>query len=171
VCSISDFKGLLLDDYHRYVLERELSMWHLYYLPDKLLTGKTVLDIGAGCGETAQFYLNHGASKVVCIEPNKKLLEYLRKNFGEDPRVVIVPDFIDHVKMDIEGAEEGMIFEAHFPVKVRKLSGSPRETLWRIERRTGLWATFLIEIGPRVYRLIRDSPFEGVAKRLRDLIG
>ncbi len=171
MCSISDFQGLLLDDYHRYVLERELSMWHLYYLPSKSLAGKTVLDLGAGCGETAQFYLNHGASRVVCIEPESKSLEYLRKNFGKDPRVVIVSDFIDHIKMDIEGAEEGMIFEAHFPVRVRKLSGSPRETLWRIERRTGLWAMFLVKVGPRAYRLIRDSPFEGVAKRLRDLVG
>jgi len=146
-------------------------MWHLYYLPHKSLAGKTVLDLGAGCGETAQFYLNHGASRVVCIEPESKSLEYLRKNFGKDPRVVIVSDFIDHIKMDIEGAEEGMIFEAHFPVRVRKLSGSPRETLWRIERRTGLWAMFLVKVGLRAYRVIRASPFEGVAKRLRDLVG
>ena len=171
MCSISDFDGLQLDDYHRYVLERELSMWHLYYLPNKSLVGKTVLDLGAGCGETAHFYLNHGASRVICVEPDKKLLERLRRNFGDDPRVVIVPEFVDHIKMDIEGAEEGMIFEAHFLVKLRKLSGSPRETLWRIERRSGLRAAIMIAVGPRVYRLIRDSPFEGIAKRLRDLVG
>lgn len=153
------------------MLERELSMWHLYYLPRKPLVGKTVLDLGAGCGETAKFFLNHGASRVVCVEPESKCLEYLQKNFGKDPRVLIVSEFIDHIKIDIEGAEEGMIFEAHFPVKVRKLSGSPRETLWRVEKRTGLWAAFLVKVGPRAYRLIKDSPLEGVAKRLRDLIG
>jgi hypothetical protein len=146
-------------------------MWHLYYLPRKPLAGKTVLDLGAGCGETAKFFLNHGASRVVCVEPDNKCLDYLRKNFGNDPRVTIVSDFVDHIKVDIEGAEEGMIFEAHFPVKVRKLSGSPRETLWRVEKRTGLWAAFLVKFGPRAYRLIRDSPLEGVAKRLRDLVG
>ena len=108
---------------------------------------------------------------MVCIEPDSKCLEYLRQNFGKDPRVVIVSDSIDHIKIDIEGAEEGMIFEAHFPVKVRKLSGSPRETLWRIEKRTGLWAAFLVKVGPRAYRLIRDPPLEGVAKRLRDFVG
>lgn len=171
MCTISDFRGLLLDDYHRHILERELSMWHLYYLPRKPLTGKTVLDLGAGCGETAKFFLNHGANRVVCVEPNIKWLEYLRKNFENDPRVVIVSNFIDHIKMDIEGGEEGMIFEAHFPLKVRKLSGSPRETLWRIEKRTGLWAAFLVKVGPTAYRLIRGSPLEGVAKRLRDLLG
>ena len=146
-------------------------MWHLYYLPHKPLAGKTVLDLGAGCGETAKFFLNHGASRVVCIEPDSKCLEYLRQNFGKDPRVVIVSDSIDHIKIDIEGAEEGMIFEAHFPVKVRKLSGSPRATLWRIEKRTGLWGALLVKVGPRAYRLIRDSPLEGVAKRLRDFVG
>jgi SAM-dependent methyltransferase len=171
VCSISDFRGLSLDDYHRHILERELSMWHLYYLPSKSLVGKTVLDLGAGCGETAQFFLNHGASRVVCVEPNSTWLEYLQKNFGNDPRVEIVSDFIDHIKMDIEGGEEGMIFEAHFPLKIRKLSGSPRETLWRIEKRRGFWGALLVRVGPRAYRLIRDSPFERVAKRIRDLVG
>jgi SAM-dependent methyltransferase len=160
----------LLDDYHRYVLERELSMWHLYYLPREPLQGRTVLDLGAGCGETAQFFLNHGAGKVVCVEPESKCLEYLRKNFGNDPRVEIVSDFIDHIKIDIEGAEEGMVFEAHFPVKVRKLSGSPRETLWRIEKRRGLWGVLLVRVGPRAYRLIKGSPLERLAKLLRDLM-
>ena len=37
-----------------------------------LVRGKTVLDVGAGCGETAFFYRLYGAKKVVAIEADRK---------------------------------------------------------------------------------------------------
>src|SRR5437899_4882266 len=110
MCELKDFERLELDNSHRVTLEEELELWHRFYLP----VGKTVLDLGAGCGETAFFYLNHGAEKVICVEGDPGAATLLRKNFGSDPRVTIIPEFINSIKMDIEGAEENMIIETHF---------------------------------------------------------
>ena len=118
MCEIADFKHLRLDESHKAILEGELETWHRCYLP----IGKVVLDIGAGNGETAQFYLNHGAEKVICVEPDAKLL---RENFGEDPRVVIIPLAVDSIKSDCEGAEKNMVIETHFPVYLDKVSTYP----------------------------------------------
>ncbi len=131
MCRLSDFDGLKLDDAHRYTLERELDDWHRNYLP----VGKIVLDIGAGNGETAQFYLSHGAEHVICIEPNADLLY---QNFGSDPRITIVPLRVDSIKSDCEGGERNMVIETHFPFylklcKARSLPRSrPLTNLWKL---------------------------------------
>jgi predicted RNA methylase len=115
-CSLADYKWLKLDDYHRIILEKELDFWHNAYLPVK----GAVVDIGAGNGETALFYLLHGATEVIAIEPKAALL---RENFGNDPRVVIIESPANCVKVDGEGCEDGMtvIAEVHFPFKVEEL--------------------------------------------------
>ena len=67
MCTLGDFDSIELDDVHRSLVQTELEMWHEQYLP----CGKKILDIGAGCGETALFYFKHGAEKVVCVEIQK----------------------------------------------------------------------------------------------------
>jgi len=67
MCTLEDFRSLALTEQHRATLEGELDMWHKHYLP----IGQTVLDVGAGCGETALFYLKHGAQRVICIEADR----------------------------------------------------------------------------------------------------
>lgn len=52
---------LMIDQWHR---------WKREYLPPWSLEGKTVLDVGSGCGETAAFYFEHGASTVIGVEPD-----------------------------------------------------------------------------------------------------
>ncbi len=118
LCKIEDFAHLDLLPYHRIILERELGFWHQSYLPIR----SDVLDLGAGSGETCQFYLNHGAKKVICVEADSEAVLRLRSNFGGDSRVV---------------GEEGMILETHFPMRMRKLHIPWRTSirLWRIERR------------------------------------
>ena len=59
--------NLLVTSYHGDVADHEASLWEQYYLPADP-KGKTVLSLGAGCGEDAAFYLSKGASKVVCVE-------------------------------------------------------------------------------------------------------
>jgi 2-polyprenyl-3-methyl-5-hydroxy-6-metoxy-1,4-benzoquinol methylase len=59
---------LVLDRHHAGVMLAEVMAWTAWYLPRFNLAGKTVLDIGAGCGETAAFYFDHGAEKVVAVE-------------------------------------------------------------------------------------------------------
>jgi len=140
MCKPEDYRGLELLSYHhrRYVdpsdSNYELDMWHRDYLPKKL-TGKWVLDGGAGCGETAFFFLAHGAAGVVCFEPDPAALRCLYRNFGEDPRVIIVPYPIDFIKLDIEGAEKDMVIETHFIPELKKLDTfHGTVTLWRLAK-------------------------------------
>jgi hypothetical protein len=118
-----------MDEQHRYVLERELDDWHRNYLP----IGRVVLDIGAGNGETAQFYLNHGAEHVICIEPDANLLY---ENFGSDSRVTIVPMAVNSIKSDCEGGEMNMVIETHFPFYLKPCDASsihrPLTNLWKL---------------------------------------
>ena len=96
-----------------------------------------MLDAGAGCGETALFYLNHGAKHVICVEPPGEALRMLKKNFGGDSRVTIVESSVDLIKCDIEGAELDAVFEIHFPVKFEKVAGGsdPHASIWRIKKK------------------------------------
>jgi hypothetical protein len=131
MCTLEDFSQLALTEHHRATLENELELWHRYYLP----VGPTVLDVGAGCGETALFYLKHGALRVVCIEGDEKALELLAKNFAHDDRVTIVPAVVDSIKIDIEGGEENLVLESHFPPRFQSLKKLDENvTLWKLLR-------------------------------------
>jgi len=134
MCSIQDFERLELDEQHRLTVEQELEGWHSWYLPVE----DTVLDVGAGCGETAFFYLNHGAKKVICVESNPKVVGLLRKNFGGDGRVIIVEAHVDSIKIDIEGSERNMIFETHFPFRLEKIKTLiPNVVIWKLKEDWG----------------------------------
>lgn len=97
----------------------EWRIWEKYYLPTFSLRGKTVLDIGAGCGETAFFYVLYGAKKVVAIEPDRKATECLKENAKRNnwnieiiqeafkPEHLNIPH--DFMKMDIEGHEIALL--------------------------------------------------------------
>jgi len=104
---------------HARLMAREWKEWKKYYLPPFSLSGKTVLDVGAGCGETALFFFLFGAEKVIAIEPDSKAVEYLKENIATNKwNVEIMPerfslkhltlDF-DFVKIDIEGDEEMLL--------------------------------------------------------------
>lgn len=116
---------------HREWLRTELSMWHKHY-PH----GKTVLDLGAGYGETAQFFLNHGAERVICIESDPRAVEGLRANFGGRVGVEIVQAHVDAVKVDIEGSEWGLVVETHgaFPRLTRLQNFGSRVGLNRLDK-------------------------------------
>ena len=70
----------------------------------------TVLDVGAGCGETAAWFMEHGASKVVCVEADPVKAGMLRRNGFTDviARRFRLSDLLirhDFLKVDIEGGE------------------------------------------------------------------
>lgn len=114
----SEFLSLKLDDYGRLVIN-ELWMFEKYYLPPFSLKNKTVLDIGACCGETAYFYLRRGAEKVICIESLESRANIIlenKKNFNLN--IELINDFLkpehlaldyDFMKCDIEGAEVALL--------------------------------------------------------------
>jgi len=98
----------------------EYDDWEKYYLPISV-TGLTVLDVGAGEGETALFFLEHGAKGVICIEPHYASYLRLRENAKDKPIVCLNKRFslkdlnlpFDFMKMDIEGYEE-ILLSAQF---------------------------------------------------------
>ncbi len=116
---IAGHKLKLVPGYLSIVFSEWHSEWERYYLPPFSIRGKTVLDVGAGCGETALFYLSHGANKVICVETNPRSLSFLEENAKANMwNVQIVPGFfnldmlnypIDFVKMDCEGCEEALL--------------------------------------------------------------
>lgn len=114
MCELSDYDDLELLPLHRGLLRTELAEWHDYYLP--IAEGSTVLDVGAGCGETARFYLMHGAARVIAIESDPAAYRCLLRNFQPlGARVLPIRAEVGKIKIDIEGAEENMDLEVHFP--------------------------------------------------------
>lgn len=100
----------------RMILRESLS-WKKHYLPINV-RDLTVLDVGAGEGETARLFLENGAAKVICIEPSDEAFAYLKKNAVSHPIVPINKRFemsdletqsFDFLKMDIEGYEESLL--------------------------------------------------------------
>jgi SAM-dependent methyltransferase len=111
--NILGFNFELLDPYAS-ILPDELPVWEKNYLPVSV-KGKIVLDVGAGCGETSAFYIAHGASKVVAIEPDKRAYSLLLKNAKANSLNVLpirkpfeLSDLLiphDLLKINAEGAE------------------------------------------------------------------
>lgn len=102
---------------------RERRNWY-QYLPPEGVRGARVLDVGAGCGETAKFFLENGARRVYAIENNYEAFRYLVNNsraatprfkhiipIGEafDPGRHLNPN-LDLVKVDIEGYEIDLLY-------------------------------------------------------------
>jgi hypothetical protein len=88
-----------------------------------------VLDVGAGEGESAWFFLNHGAKHVICVEPSPKaapaLLQNAKRHSAEITAIIDVfkPEHFnlefDFMKMDIEGYEDALLgLRLHIPAVV-----------------------------------------------------
>lgn len=112
----------------------EWKQWEKYYLPKFNLEGKTVLDVGAGCGETAYFYFLHGVKRIIAIEIDPVEVELLKRNANSSDwnnqrrqlsiisRAFELEDLMrekfDFVKIDIEGGEADLLKldEINFPL-------------------------------------------------------
>lgn len=95
----------------------EMQVWIQSYLALNL-TGLTILDAGAGEGETSKFFSDHGAAKVVCIEPCQKAYRYLARNALMHSEVSAINKRFslsdlclphDFLKFNIEGCEEELL--------------------------------------------------------------
>lgn len=104
---------------HAHLFSHEWKVWEQFYTLNFPLEGKTVLDVGAGCGETAFFFFLHGAYKVIAVEPNAKAVSLLRQNAEinkwnveviEEPfSLSLLKLDYDFMKMDGEGCEEQLL--------------------------------------------------------------
>ncbi len=97
----------------------EWISWRTHYLPKNGIKDFNILDVGAGCGETALFFLLHGAGHITCVEPEAGRVRILRENATRNhwPLTIIdrpfslemlTPD-IDFLKMDCEGCESALL--------------------------------------------------------------
>lgn len=132
---------LFLNQSHAFLAILEWGTWVKTYLPRGKLKGEKVLDVGAGCGETAHFFLKNGASHVLGVEADVTFASIFRRNAelnGWDCQVIQEPfslthlrklDF-DYMKMDIEGGEAALlsvdrlppsVIEVHTPNLTKKL--------------------------------------------------
>ncbi len=98
----------------------EWRTWTRFYAPRGFdFSGKTVLDVGAGEGETVELYRLLGAKSFLCVEPDPQRAARLRENSsrnGWDAEVFEEPfslNFLDHkfdfLKMDCEGCEGALL--------------------------------------------------------------
>lgn len=143
MCLPSDFDKYHFSSNRKNMIAIELGDWHKHYLPIK--SGGTVLDVGAGEGETMIFYLLHGAKRIICIEADKKKSRYLAYNakIAEkefDAHIIAVSAWLDNIKIDIDGGEEGMVLEKHFAGYWREIGrskGLPAATkIYKLTKRT-----------------------------------
>jgi len=125
----------------------EWGEWQRWYAPTSL-EGKIVLDVGAGCGETAFFYFRKGARKVICVEPDKAALECLEENTVRHSwNVEILPEAFrvemlkeckfDFMKMDGEGCEAELLKVTRLPTEAIIESHSLELTQTLAERLNG----------------------------------
>lgn len=138
MCKMEDFEKLDLLPWYRNCVKTELDNWHKKYPSSK----GTVLDLGAGCGETAYFYLKHGAQRVVCIESDPEAIKKLKINrkimLREMPSrsIDIIEAKIDKIKIDAEGCEKDAIIEIHFPYNIKQIWQQTRDNYTiRIKKR------------------------------------
>lgn len=132
------------------MVEAEHQSWLRQYFPVDV-KGLTVLDVGAGEGETALFYLAHGARHVICVEASEDAWLNLKLNEHNHPSklTAVLEPFnlkmldeykFDFAKFDIEGYEEPLLdVDLKVPV-VAEIHGNQlrekfREKGWRIPKR------------------------------------
>lgn len=126
----------------------EWKLWNDYYIPPSGVMGKTVLDVGAGCGETATLLFDKGAKKVVCVEPSGEEVKYLEENIKSNGwNAEIIPtgfslsnlkDGFDFVKMDCEGCEAALLGLAILPNVIAEVHG---QELKKAFMGRGMWVT------------------------------
>jgi SAM-dependent methyltransferase len=98
----------------------EWGTWTRYYAPRGFdFSGKTVLDVGAGEGETVELYRLLGAKRFICVEPDPKRVARLRENaakngwaaevFEEPFSAKFLQEKFDFMKMDCEGCESALV--------------------------------------------------------------
>lgn len=108
------------------LMASEWGIWNRYCTPKSGVLGKTILEVGSGCGETTALLFEKGAKKVVCVEPNDEEVKYLLANIEENkwnaeviptkfsPSIISNEKF-DLVRMDCEGCESELLSLNQFP--------------------------------------------------------
>lgn len=104
-----------LDPKYATIVVTEFADWDTHYCPPFSLKNRTVIDVGAGCGETIMYYALKGCRNFIAIEPNPCYADLLMKNSERNCLTVKVHNDIfrkehleeqfDFMKCDCEGGE------------------------------------------------------------------
>jgi 16S rRNA G966 N2-methylase RsmD len=101
------------------IMANEWDDWKNQYAPLDL-RGKTVLDAGAACGDTAMFFISQGAKRVISVEPDSERFACLKRNVEAhgwpvevlnrklEARDLSNPE-IDFAKIDIEESDKDLL--------------------------------------------------------------
>ena len=131
----------------------EWRTWTRYYAPHGFdFAGKTVLDVGAGEGETVELYRLLGAKKFLCVEPDPQRAARLRENsarngwdaevFEEPFSLKLLEREFDFMKMDCEGCESALLgTRVAFPCVLETHGSSTTEAFLKMEGFTALKAS------------------------------
>lgn len=131
----------------------EWRTWNRHYAPHGFdFSGKTVLDVGAGEGETVELYRLLGAKKFICLEPDAQRAAKLRENssrngwdadvFEEPFSLKFLERAFDFMKMDCEGCEISLLgTRMTFPCVLETHGSSTTEGFLRMEGFTALKAS------------------------------
>lgn len=150
--------SLIADRYHGTILLFESLSWKHLYLPKSGVEGKIVLAVGVGCGETAAFFFENGAKKVIGVEIMKGCAQNAKENarrngwdldvFGEpfNLRHLTIPH--DFLQLDIDGSER-LLLEYNGKLGPCRIELHP-SLIEPIIGRWGLDATITPEIRDRI---------------------
>jgi len=128
----------------------EWRTWTRFYAPRGFdFSGKTVLDVGAGEGETVELYRLLGATKFLCVEPDAQRAARLRENsarngwdaevFEEPFSLKLLERGFDFLKMDCEGCESALLgTRVAFPCVLETHGSSTTEGFLKMEGFTAL---------------------------------
>ena len=131
----------------------EWRTWKRYYAPHGFdFSGKTVLDVGAGEGETVELYRLLGAKKFLCVEPDPQRAARLRQTsarngwdaevFEEPFSLKFLERAFDFMKMDCEGCESALLgTRVAFPCVMETHGSSTTEAFLKMEGFTALKAS------------------------------
>jgi hypothetical protein len=136
---------------HAYYIVSEFVDWERDYKFPSSLENKTILDIGAGCGETIFYFALKGCRNFIAVEPNSQAADLLRNNaksnslnvkvYNDIFRVSHLNEPFDFIKCDCEGGEsillnqkisKPIVLEAHGLELIKKF----QERHFKIVRKT-----------------------------------
>ena len=132
----SSGQSLVLKNNYARILLKEVAVWDRWYGPG--FGGKVVLDVGAGCGETAWWFFRRGARKVIAVEADQSLKAYLERNSqsnGWNLEICMerfAPQHLglgyDFVKIDCDGGETVLLDRAVSSLKPCRIELHPQIT-------------------------------------------
>ncbi len=86
-----------------------------------LAPGRRIFEIGAGTGIATRGLLAHGASDVTVVEPDRRLVRYLRSSLGRDRgKVTILPTYFEPARQPAGSFDLGISATAFHWVEERR---------------------------------------------------